>query len=214
MISPFRESIYKGQVALCKKNGVARIPAVFSKEEVNKLRACAVLSMIGSPSIEIRQGFPTVLYNPGHEYFQEIKNDPRLLEIVRLYYGHDNFNLETHQYYFHLPGDPDEFAWHTDERFRPGVANRYLQTAILVDDWTEENSAVEFIYGSHKKPFTNEDDLRIFKRKGRKGIKVLGKAGDVFTWSNTVVHGSEKNLSATPRQYLMHGFGSNEDSYC
>lgn len=204
----------QSHVSTCKRDGFARIPNVFTQEEVDKLRAEALLAMRKAEEVEILNGFPTIMYHPPSPYIQELSRNKKLLDIVREYYGHDAFDLETQQYYFHLPGDPDEFAWHTDERFRPGVANLYLQTAILVDDWTEENSAVEFIPGSHKKPFTNQGDLRKFIRGDRNGIKLLGKAGDVLTWSNTVVHGSERNVSKTSRAYYMNGFRSIDVSNC
>lgn len=201
-------------VKQCLVNGVARIPNVFSLDEVDKMRAEALLALQQKPQVEVKNDFPTIMYNPPSPYLQSLSSDPRLLEIVRLYYGHDQFKLETQQWYFHLPGDPDEFAWHTDERFRPGVKNRYLQTAILVDDWSADNSAVEFILGSHLKPFENVGKLRSFERRGLQGTQIMGKAGDVLTWSNTVVHGSERNVGRTPRMYYMNGFGSEQDSIC
>lgn len=201
-------------VKMCKKNGFARIPGVFPMDVINRLRAEAILACRNNPRLEIRHNYPTLLFWPESDFMQNLSKDPRLLKIVSLYYGHDNFEIETQQYYFHLPGDPDEFAWHSDERFRPGVGNLYLQTAILVDDWTEENSAVEFIPGSHKKPFINSGDLRTFIRGDRQGIKLFGKAGDVLTWSNTVVHGSERNRADYPRQYFMNGFRATTLAEC
>lgn len=206
-------------VALCKKQGFARIPNQFSQDEVNRLRANAIIAVAETQAgneaeLQIRHGYPTLLFFPKNDYLQQLSKDERLLNVVREYYGHDNFELETQQYYFHLPGDPDEFAWHTDERFRPGVKNRYLQTAIVVDDWTADNSAVEFIEGSHKQPFENGQELRQFVRGGRKGKRLLAKAGDILTWSNTVVHGSERNVGTTPRQYYMNGFRSNDTAEC
>lgn len=201
-------------VKKCRLNGFARIPGVFTKEEVNRMRAEAILACRGNSKVEVRHGYPTLLFWPESQYLQALSKDPRLIEIVSKYYGHDDFELETQQYYFHLPGDPDEFAWHTDERFRPGVGNLYLQTAIVVDPWTDENSAVEFIKGSHKKPFTNAADLRTFVRNGMKGNKLKAQPGDVLTWSNTVVHGSERNKAEYPRAYYMNGFRSKNDSNC
>lgn len=201
-------------VKACQKNGFARIPNVFSIDEVNKMRSEAILAMRGNPQVEIRHGYPTLLYWPNSEYLRSLSKDSRLLNIVSLYYGHDDYELETNQYYFHLPGDPDEFAWHTDERFRPGVGNLYLQTAIVVDPWTDENSAVEFIKGSHKKPFENAKDLRTFVRNGMKGDKLMAEPGDVLTWSNTVVHGSERNQAQYPRAYYMNGFRAKNVAKC
>lgn len=200
-------------VNICKRDGVARIPGVFTHKEIDLMRAEALLALMKQPQVEVINGYPTIMYNPPSEYLQSLQYDKRLTDIVQTYFEAP-FELETQQWYFHLPGDPDEFNWHTDERFRPGVENLYLQTAILIDDWTEENSAVEFIKGSHKKPFTNEGDLRHFDRRGLKGNKVFGKKGDVLTWSNTVVHGSERNQSNRPRMYYMHGFHSTKVAEC
>lgn len=202
----------QSHVSTCKRDGFARIPGVFTLEEVNLMRAEALRSLLHNPKPEVINDYPTILYKPA--LLTHIVEDERLQDIVRAYYGHSNFELETQQWYFHLPGDPDEFAWHTDERFRPGVGNLYLQTAILIDDWTEDNSAVEFIPGSHLGPFENGGDLRKFIRGDRKGIKLLGKAGDVLTWSNTVVHGSERNMSQQSRMYFMHGFRGLSDAEC
>lgn len=204
----------KDFVRTCKTNGFARIPKVFSIEEVNKLRAEAILAMRQATEVEVLNGYPTLLYHPKSDFMQNLSRDRRLLDVVAAYFGHENFILETQQYYFHLPGDPDEFAWHTDERFRPGVENLYLQTAIVVDAWTNENSAVEFIKGSHKKPWENHGDLRKFKREGLKGDKLMAEPGDLLTWSNTVVHGSERNHATYPRQYYMNGFRADSRAEC
>jgi ectoine hydroxylase-related dioxygenase (phytanoyl-CoA dioxygenase family) len=200
-------------VAACKRDGFARIPGVFTRDEVNRLRAEAILACRGG-NIEVRDGFPCLLFWPQSDYMRRLAQDRRLLDIVSAYYGHDQFDLETQQYYFHLPGDSDTFAWHTDERFRPGVGNLYLQTAILVDDWTEDNGAVEFIPGSHRAPFVNSGDLRVFIRGNRRGVQLRARAGDVLTWSNTVVHGSERNQSTTARAYFMNGFRARSLAEC
>lgn len=207
MNSLLKENISK-QVAVCKRDGVARIPKMFSLEEVNKMRAESLLSLTKNPQLEVINGYPTIMYNPPSDYLQELSSDERLMEVVKIHIG--DAKLVTQQWYFHLPGDPDEFNWHTDERFRPGVADRYLQTAVLIDDWTEENSAVEFIKGSHKRPFENTGDLRKFDRRGKKGEKVFAKAGDLLIWSNVVVHGSERNKATYARAYYMNGFERDE----
>lgn len=213
MTSQLSDTIYK-QMKKCKLHGFARVPNVFTTDEINRLRAEALISLRGNSNVEIRHNYPTLLFWPDNRYLQGLSKDSRLMEIVSAYYGHDDFELETQQYYFHLPGDPDEFAWHTDERFRPGVGNLYLQTAIVVDPWTEENSAVEFIKGSHLKPFENSPDLRTFVRNGLKGEKLKAQPGDVLTWSNTVVHGSERNKAMYPRAYYMNGFRGRNDAHC
>lgn len=183
-----------------KKTGTARRPKLFTPEEVNQLRAEALLALTKNPQVEVKNGYPTIMYWPElSEVYKE-----RVRPIADHILG--NHELVTYQFYFHLPGDPDEFNWHNDDLFRPGTNHDYLQTAILVDDWTEENSAVEFILGSHRKPWKNTGDLRKFDRRGLKGTKLFGQAGDLLMWSGMIVHGSQRNQSKTPRMYLMQGF--------
>lgn len=191
-------------VKLCKTYGFARMEGAFSKDEVDKMRAEALLALHRGSQLEVMNGFPTIMYHPNSEYLQAISKDPRILEVVMLHLGENE--LQTQQWYFHLPGDSDEFAWHTDERFRPGVGDYYLQTAVLIDDWAEENSAVEFIPKSHKQPFNQSTELRKFIRDGKNGVKLTGKAGDLLMWSNIVVHGSERNVSNKSRMYYMNGY--------
>ena len=207
-------SLYQECMSKCKTDGFARVPGVFNVEEVNRMRSEALLSMRTAEEVEILNGYPTIMYHPPSLYLQGLSQEPRLIQIVQAYFEDEDFEVETQQYYFHLPGDPDEFAWHTDERFRPGVGNLYLQTAIVVDDWTEDNSAVEFIKGSHRHPFENVPELRIFKRGGRLGHKLYATAGDVLTWSNTTVHGSERNVGKSPRAYYMNGYRGTRVSEC
>lgn len=193
MISPSVVNTYK-------KIGVGRIPKLFSLAEVNQLRAEILLALANDPQVEVKNGYPTIVYWP--EISEAYKE--RVRPVADKILG--NHELVTFQYYFHLPGDPDEFNWHNDDLFRPGTNHDYLQTAILVDDWTEDNNAVEFILGSHKKPWENSGELRKFDRQGLKGKKLFGEAGDLLLWSGMIVHGSEKNQSKTPRAYLMQGF--------
>lgn len=193
-------------VNIYKQDGVAIIPQVFSQKEINQLRADMLQVLhTGTQNIEIIDGFPTILYDP------PFITDRRVLEVVTEILG-DSWERVTNQYYFHLPGDPDSFNWHTDQRFRPGIGDNYLQTGIIVDDWTDENGAVEYIKGSHKKEFSDETELRGFVRSNKKGERIYPKSGDLAIWSVLIVHGSEPNKSKYPRAYYMQGFQRENNS--
>lgn len=187
-----------------KRDGVAIIPKVFSKKWINALRAEALLHLSHGRDTEVIDGYPTILYETddfGRGYY-----GAKIDSVVKTALGEDYVRV-TNQYYFHLPGDPDSFAWHTDERFRPGIdKDSYLQTGIIVDDWTDENGAVEYIKGSHLKDFKNDQELRGFVRGNLKGEKIYPKSGDLAIWSAFIVHGSEPNKSKYPRAYYMQGF--------
>lgn len=164
--------------------------------------------------------FPALSFFPClvEPYLNEVRKDERLARIVREFLGDDVKQLNN-QIYYRLPGDGDEFAWHQDVSFRipredyPSIETAYLQTLVVIDEITMENSPVEFIPGSHKEGEQNLLDrigvnwmLRTFERKGLHGKKYLAKPGDVMIWSVLTVHGSEKNTSTLPRMTYMNGY--------
>lgn len=226
-----------------ERDGVALIPGVFSQEEVNAIRAEALMSLVWSENhanhrrvliktldrmVNGKQvTFPALSMWPTitSTYLDEIRKDPRLVEIATTILGPDLKQLNN-QFYFRLPGDEDEFAWHQDILFRipkeyfPGIETAYLQTSIVVDELTEENGAVEYVKGSHKagdlELIKRGEDapakLRQFNRRQFIGEKILAKPGDVLIWSVMIVHGSEKNMTPFPRMNYMNGFAKSDAS--
>jgi len=219
---------YADQVKEYDRDGIAVLPGVFSIEEVNRIRGAALMAL-SKPNPYYKQGkyletkddkFPALIFWPSlvEPYLNEIRMNPKLAEIVMAFLG-PNVKQLNNQIYFRMPGDKDEFAWHQDVTFRnprsayPGIESSYLQTIIVVDEITLENSPVEFIRGSQT---MGEHDLeskvgvnwmlREFKRHGLEGEKVLAKPGDVMIWSVMTVHGSEANESQAMRMTYMNGF--------
>lgn len=215
-----------------EKDGIAVIPSIFTKDEMDRLRGAALVALTTNDNwkyphryIEYKKrdgenAFPALIFWPAlvNEYIDEIHKDPRLQMIVKAFLG-DNVKQLNNQIYFRFPGDGDEFAWHQDVCFReprsryPGIEGAYLQTAIVIDDMTLENSPIEFIPGSHLKGEWELDSvdgvtkmLREFRRGGLEGKKYTAKSGDVIVWSVLTVHGSEANQSSRSRMYYMNGF--------
>lgn len=152
------------------EQGVARIAKVFSDEEVNRLRAAAlVLMMESGRDRAYREGgriqlvrkdgieYPSILFWPclASEPFDRVRCDRRMVTIVSHLIGDDAKQLNN-QLYFKLPGSDDTFAWHQDIMFRadtsiyPGIEDRYIQTIIAIDPVTEKSGAIKFVLGSHK----------------------------------------------------------------
>ena len=108
---------------------------------------------------------PSLLFWPClmDKTFLKFRNDKRLADIAQKYLG-GNIRQLNSQFYFRRPKDGDTFNWHTDMRFRlasetfPNIKDGYLQTAIICDDWTKDNGAVEYILGSHLIPFEERSD--------------------------------------------------------
>lgn len=188
--------ITQSDVNTYNRDGILRVESVFTHDEINKLRAIATIELTKGHPVEIIDDYPTIMYEPD---IQGIYLD-RVLRIVSKF---GDYKRIMNQYYFHLPGDPDTFNWHTDNRFRPEV-EKYIQTAILVDRWIPDNGAVEFVLGSHEKDFTNKE-LRGIKGH-KKAHMVIANAGDVLLWSGNIVHASKRNESDISRAYYMQGF--------
>ncbi len=208
--------------------GYARIPAVFSQQEVSLIREEGYGCLQRLPKddpfrLQRVGGRPALLFWPKglSTYLNDISRDQRLVDIVTAFLGPDVRQINN-QLYFREAGDGDEFGWHQDVCFRTppadfsNVEENYLQTIIVVDKITETNGAVEFIPGSHKwgqlPDLVPRDDsqrgLRKFDRERFRGEKFTAEPGDVLVWSVMAVHGSEQNLSQSNRMTYMNGFAA------
>jgi len=220
-----------------ERDGVVKIPGVFNPEEVRKMKAEGIASLLYadrfhprvSAQIKMENGavWPALSFFPAvsMQYLNQIRCDRRLSNIVLFMLG-ENVKQLNNQFYFRLPGDGDEFEWHQDILFRtpkedfPGIESRYLQTAIALDEITEESGAVEYVLGSHKQgdlnllpqDETTPDKLRSFDRSKFQGVKMTAKPGDLMIWSVMIVHGSEQNKSNTSRMVYMNGFAASDAS--
>lgn len=208
------------------RDGVARIPGVFTRAECEAMKAAAYGAIgLQNPSyphryLETFNGKPALIFWPSlvSPVLERFRKDPRLAEIVRAFLGDDVKQLNN-QVYFRTPGDGDQFCWHQDVCFRqpperyPGIDAGYLQTVIALDDIGEDNAPVEFIPGSHRFGVVDtfgsaavRKMLRSFERQGLYGKKYTAGAGDVLVWSVLTVHGSEPNVSSRTRTTFMNGF--------
>lgn len=215
-----------------ERDGVVKINGLFTMDEVSKLRASGISSLAKSSEcsrvrnqIINKNGvdYPALSFWPTvtTPFLNKIRTDKRIASIVGRILG-ENVKQLNNQFYFRMPGDGDEFAWHQDIFFRdndeqfPGLVdgNKYLQTAIILDEVTEDSGAVEYVHGSHKDgrlPLLehNEDapkKLRHFDRSGVHGVKMTAMPGDFIMWSVMTVHGSEENKSDRSRMVYMNGF--------
>ena len=231
------------------RDGFAVIPNVFTTEEINAIRAEAYLALRDSSrnplpgfrrrNVEIRtnsQGhrFPGIFAWPAlsNKYLDGIRSDARLLRIVTEILGPSTKQLNN-QYYFHLPGEDDSFNWHQDIMFRhpldkyPRIVeeDNYLQTAIIVDEFSDQVSPLFMVPGSYKL-----GDLRLLsKSNGRPDLESLrekpdfdlgeritgikpkvlkAKPGDVAIWCSLTLHTSFPGPVDGFRAYYMNGFAA------
>jgi len=205
-----------------QEKGIVKIPSVFTPEECDAIKNAAYavtdkqIRASGYPHVASEQAYNTksLIFFPAlaSDYLNAIRIDPRMVLLVKEFLG-QNVRQINNQVYFREAGDKDTFAWHRDTIFRESsqftdaVETDYLQTIIAVDDITENNGAVEFIEGSHLWPeFDRPKQLRHFQRGDLSGTKYTANKGDVLIWSVKIVHGSEANVSDSPRMTYMNGF--------
>lgn len=212
---------------MISEKGVQRIPGVFSRAEVEKMRGQAYRALYQAKKDRLNYlqeradpndpslCWPSLLFWPSktNAYLDQIRRDGRLVEIVQQHLG-PHVRQVNNQLYYRFQGDGDSFGWHRDIRFRKHIrsADDYLQTIIVIDEITANGGAVEFVEGSHKggefedlyPPGTV--NLRKFERMGINGTKYTAKPGDVMIWRLDVLHGSEPNESDAPRLTYMNGF--------
>lgn len=217
-----------------ERDGVAKIEGVFTLDEVDKMRADAIMSIGRARDfchsrvrVQTRDldgvDFPALSFFPAlsSRYLNKVRCDERLRSVVCDFLG-PNVKQLNNQFYFRLPGDDDQFEWHQDIFFRqppedfPGIQNAYLQTAIIIDEQGPESGGVEYVRGSHKSGDLHlidhnasaPDKLRQYTKNKFIGERFDLKPGDLLVWSVMIVHGSQVNISRTPRMVYMNGFGS------
>jgi ectoine hydroxylase-related dioxygenase (phytanoyl-CoA dioxygenase family) len=153
--------------------------------------------------------------------------DPRLLTPVSQLLDSPEMMHLINQAHFKLPGDNVSFPWHQDSSHRRygtewndvGHNGSFVQTAIALDDHTEDNGPMAFIPGSSRyghlgleRPGTRIEDHLDPATK----VTVTMRAGSVLLFGPYVVHASQPNHSLTPRRTLINGFaypGANTRQY-
>ena len=154
--------------------------------------------------------------------------------MVSFFLG-NNVKQLNNQFYFRLPGDGDSFAWHQDVMFRKPIERHphivdddgYLQTSIVVDEITNENSPIEYILGSNKL-----GNLKLDENKNWKGLRGYMSNEIPYNARNLIckknlrtarrfdnlefsftIHGSSQNLSNSSRMYYMNGFANANNAF-
>lgn len=200
-----------------ERDGVVRIPSVFTFTEMKNLREAAISAYKNKLYSHVQESgvlYPKIMFWP--RGLEDWSHDDRLKYIAEEYLGF-NITALNSQVYFRYPNDGDQFAYHQDIMFRHPVSDyyniedNYLQTAIMIDDMGEDNGGIRFVKGSHKLgdlnlfPRGSEDGLRVYSEDKFKGEVIPCKAGDVLIWNLLVVHGSPSNTTTFPRMYFMNG---------
>jgi len=154
--------------------------------------------------------------------------DPRLVRPAAQLLGSSTVVQLVNQAHFKLPGDGVAFDWHQDSSHRRyGSAEwtdlngrgSYVQTALALDEVTEDNGPLVFIEGSPRHghivpgPGGKLPDRFLERARAR---AVLLRPGSAVFFGPFTIHGSEPNRSDRPRRMFINGFaypGANRRIY-
>jgi len=210
-----------------ERDGVAYIPSVFGKAEMDRLRLFA-FEQLGHLDMQkhYRSGeriqstgpecWPSIWFWPSIStgWFEKVRTDTRIQSIVQHILGDDVRQLNN-QLYFRMQGDGDAFNWHQDCVFRKGMSESfdpgtdYLQTVIAIDRVNSRNGGLQFQPGVTRDLELGREDLRgvtpaDIKAPGRYEYSLM--PGDMLIWNAYTPHASGQNWSDRGRMTYMNGF--------
>lgn len=160
---------------------------------------------------------------------EQVRRDPRLLEILQPLIGHDLKQI-INQMHWKAPGSDAEFGFHQDSRSRRpraafrDLANSYVQTGIAIDPHLADNGAMVVCPGSQRLgelPFDPERPS-MHEALDRADLARLGidadntvtlelAPGDVALWHVHTLHGSGPNRSGIDRRFYINGYVTAEN---
>jgi ectoine hydroxylase-related dioxygenase (phytanoyl-CoA dioxygenase family) len=230
-----------------RRKGFAVVKNVFTSQEIADIRSEATIALTKAHTLR-EQGYkhspldvrtnsrgreyPAISFWPCllSGYLESIRIDPRLASIVHRILG-PNVKQLNNQFYFHLRGEEDSFNWHQDIMFRhpldqyPRIVeeDNYMQTAIIVDEFSDKVSPLWMVPGSYQlgnlklletpqgEPdyvrLRNIPDLTFPSRElGLEPEVLKAEPGDVAIWCSLTVHASLPGSEEGHRAYYMNGF--------
>ena len=146
------------------------------------------------------------------ERIERLIDDPRLVEPMRDLVGSRSVALFTDKLNLKRPREGSRFRWHQDSPYWAHFCahlDRLPNAMVALDDATEENGCLRVIAGSHTRGclpglqgegvlgplFTDPRHFDLSRQ-----VAAVMPAGSILFFSAHSVHGSEPNLSDTPRR--------------
>lgn len=147
--------------------------------------------------------------------FEDVIDDPRLVEPMLDLVGADRVALFTDKLNFKRPREGSGFRWHQDSPYWNhfcGHVDRCPNVMIALDDADEENGCLRVVRGSHRRGslpglqgqgmlgplFT---DPRYFDEEAQ--VAAAMPAGSLLFFSPHTVHGSRPNHSPRARRAIV-----------
>jgi ectoine hydroxylase-related dioxygenase (phytanoyl-CoA dioxygenase family) len=168
-------------------------------------------------------------------YLLKIGTDPRIVNPVSQLLDSKTFDHLLNQAHFKRPSDGVFFAWHQDIQHRDKQGQTwndiqgwgsYVQTALVIDEMTEDNGPLMFAKGSSQwgkvnfgdHSYDSPQDTQDFPPEFKQDevVTVSAKAGSLLLFGPYTAHASFENSSAFSRRILINGYaypGANKRIY-
>jgi hypothetical protein len=199
---------------------LSRLPA-FDNREIEEIRSY-VDSLIQTvlAADDRRNAYSINAYHLVCAGIYDLVLRPVLLDYVEPLLG-PCFGSWGNHLFCKLPGDPMAVPLHQDASYWPITPSRTVTVWIALDDADPENSAMEFVPGSHLHgPLPHEDlpldGSRVLKRQvvdpERYGERTSNsmRAGEISIHSDLLLHGSQPNRSRRRRAGMTIRYAAGE----
>ncbi|MDP6706046.1 MAG: phytanoyl-CoA dioxygenase family protein [Alphaproteobacteria bacterium] len=207
-------------------NGYIVVPAVYSAEEVAKLRR--VTEAFVEKSRQVTENDDTYdledthtaehpmvrrLKTPDliHETYREASRKPEVVAILQQLIGPD-VRYQTGKLNLKSAGGGAAVEWHQDWAFYPHTNDDLCAVGILMDDVDLENGPLMVAPGSHNGPTYDHHSNGYFcgavndaaaDPEYERAVPLTGKAGSISIHHVRILHGSRPNLSGRDRRLLL-----------
>ena len=139
----------------------------------------------------------------------DLLTHPKIVDCVKDIIGEDIIGWGAH-YFCKMPYDSKTVGWHQDAGYWPLTPSKTVTVWLAIDNATVENSAMQFIAGSHhlghltaRHSTLDENSVlgQIVENADQFGetVNVELKAGEISIHTDLFLHGSNANLSPKRR---------------
>jgi hypothetical protein len=211
----------KGELEQFNRDGfLNRLPA-FDSREIGEIRSYLddlIQTVLAAD--DRRNAYSINAYHLVCAGIYDLVLSPVLLDYVETLLG-PCFGSWGNHLFCKLPGDPMAVPLHQDASYWPITPSRTVTVWIAIDDADPENSAMEFVPGSHLHgPLPHEDlpldGSRVLKRQvvdphsyGARTSNSM-RAGEISIHSDLLLHGSQPNRSPRRRAGLTIRYAAGE----
>ncbi len=144
------------------------------------------------------------------ESCRELMYQDSILAPVRDLIG-PNLRLHTSKLNMKSAGFGAAVEWHQDWAFYPHTNDDILAVAVMIDDMSEHNGALQVVPGSHQGPILNHHSGKHFSGAiaahevdSKASVSLTAAAGSISLHHVRLIHGSDMNRSEKYRRLLLY----------